>query len=79
MPTYTFRNTETGEEFEEFLQISQLSNYKHSNPHLEQIVGTPNIIGGLTKESGSLPDGFKDKLKEMKKKHPLASGVDHLI
>lgn len=80
MPILQFRNTQTGEIIEENVKISEYDDYKSMNPHLERYFDSvPNIIGGVTKESGSLPDGFKDKLKEMKARHPLSSGVDHLI
>lgn len=81
MPSYEFRDTITGEIFEKFLKFSELDDYKDSNPHIQRYFGTaPTLIGGIDNSSGGkLPDGFKDKLKEMKKKHPGAQGMDHLI
>jgi len=37
------------------------------------------VIGGTSMDSGKLPEGFKDTLREMKKKHPLSKGADHLL
>ena len=67
MPTYRFVN-EKGEEFEEFMTISALDNYLKENPNLTQLVnGAPMISSG---RGGSKPDqGFRDLLKDMKKKH----------
>lgn len=67
MPTYTFLNNETGEEFSDFMSISELDTYLKNNPNVVQLVnGAPSLIGG----SGGKPDqGFRDLLKDMKKKH----------
>lgn len=78
MPTYTFIDTETDEEFDVEMKINALDEFKKANPKLKQKL-TINVIGGLTQTSGSLPEGFKDKLREMKKKHPRATGLDNHI
>ena len=41
MPTYTFRNKETGEMHDELMRMSQREIYLLENPHLEQIIGSP--------------------------------------
>lgn len=70
MPTYQFRNNKTGVEWEEFMGISEADRYLEENPDIERLVnGAPMIVssamGGKTK-----PDsGFRDLLKDMKKKH----------
>lgn len=68
MPTYRFQNTETGEEFEDFMSISALEGYLKDNPHIVQLVnGAPMIISG---RGMSKPDqGFRDLLKDIKKKN----------
>ena len=67
MPTYAFRNEETGEEHQEFMSISSLDEYLVANPHITQLVnGAPSIVSGrgLNKK----PDnGFRDLLKHIKK------------
>lgn len=66
MPTYCFRNRETGEESEAFMTISALEKYKNEHPELDIIIGTTNIVSG----TNTKPDqGFRDVLKEIKKKH----------
>ena len=67
MPTYAFRNEETGEEYQEFMSISSLDDYLETNPHITQLVnGAPNIVSGrgLNKKPD---DGFRDLLKHIKK------------
>lgn len=67
MPTYRFVN-EKGEEFEEFMSISALDNYLKENPNLTQLVnGAPMISSG--RGMGKPDQGFRDLLKDMKKKH----------
>lgn len=68
MPTYRFLNNDTGEEFEEFMKISELDPYLESNPNITQLVnGAPMIHSG--RGMGKVDNGFKDLLKEMKKKN----------
>ena len=70
MPTYKFYNTETKEEFEIFLRISELDKYKLDNPHLEKrVAGAPGLSDparlGFVKPS----TGFRELLKNIKSKH----------
>lgn len=67
-PTYLFKNNETGEEFEEFMFISDLDEYLNTNPNLTQLVnGAPLIHSGRGMVK---PDsGFRDILSEIKSKH----------
>jgi len=68
MPTYRFLNNETGEEYEDFMSISALDEYLKTNPHIVQLVnGAPMIASG--RGMGKPDQGFRDLLKDMKKKH----------
>ena len=68
MPTYRFLNTQNNEEFEEFMSISALEGYLRDNPHFTQLVnGAPMIASG--RGMGKPDNGFRDLLKDMKKKH----------
>jgi hypothetical protein len=69
MPNYSFRNKETGEEFDLSLSMADRETYLTENPQIEQILTSINIADpsrlGLRK-----PDsGFRDVLKNIKKKH----------
>ena len=37
MPSYSFKNTETGEEFEEFFTIANREKFLEQNPHIQQL------------------------------------------
>lgn len=68
MPTYKFLNNQTGEEFEEFMSISSMEEYLKNNPHITQLVnGAPLIHSG--RGFGKPDQGFRDLLKDIKKKH----------
>ena len=69
MPNYTFRVKKTGEEITETMSISSLDKFIKNNPHLEQVIGAP-AIGDSVRLGLKKPDAaFRDKLKEIKKKH----------
>ncbi len=79
MPTYTFINKDTNEEHDVTMRMSELDEYKENNPGLKQKLMINILYGGTTRDSGKLPEGFKDKLREMKNKHPHAKGIsDHI-
>jgi hypothetical protein len=72
MPTYNFRNNETGEEIEVMMRISELDDYKKNNPHMTQfLTGAPSLAydsAGLS-VSGTkkTDDNFNSLLKHIKK------------
>lgn len=68
MPTYFFRNEETGEEFEKFMRISELDVFLEENPTLTQL--PPTKIYLHSGRGMSKPDsGFRDILKRIKDNH----------
>lgn len=68
MPTYAFRDNNTGEEWQDFMSISALDEFLATNPHITQLVnGAPMISSG--RGMGKPDQGFRDLLKDMKKKH----------
>ena len=64
MPTYTFVNNDTGEYFEEFMNMSDLDNYLKTNPNVTQTIGAVNLISGTSKKPD---DSFRDILRNIKK------------
>lgn len=66
MPTYTFRNTETGEVFDKLMTWNSREDYLQQNPHLESIIGGAPALGdpvrlGVTRND----DGFKEVLSKI--------------
>jgi len=72
MPTYVFRNKETGEQFEKILKMSELDLFRAENPQLETVLqavafGDPVRLGVRKKDSG-----FKEVLQKIKEKTTYA-------
>lgn len=66
MPTYKFLNSDTNEEYTEFMSISALDQYLADRPTIKQLVnGAPMISTGSGFNKPD--DGFRDLLKEIKK------------
>lgn len=68
MPTYKFHDTKGGKEWTEFMSISEMEQFLKDNPHIELGINGAPVIGysTLTRKPDS---GFRDVLKEIKKKH----------
>ena len=71
MPTYEFLNTETGEEFEVLMKISEREEYLKNNPHIQSIISAPALVTGVS-TSNKVPDGFKEVLSKVAEKHPTS-------
>ena len=67
MPTYSFRNKETGEIFDKILKMSEKDTFLQNNPNLESIItGAPAFTGdhvSLKKDTG-----FKEVLQRIHEK-----------
>lgn len=72
MPTYVFRNKETGEQFESFMGISAKEKYIEENSNIEQIITEVNIVSGVN-SGAKVPSGFKDVLSKISDAHPRSS------
>lgn len=68
MPTYQFLNTDTGEEFQSFMKISEREEFLSNNPHIQPILSAPSIVGGVS-VTGKVPDGFKEVLSKISENH----------
>lgn len=74
MPTYTFRDKETLEEYDKTLSMSERETYLQENPHIQQIHRkTAQLIDSRNTTMGNnKPDaGFRDVLKTIKSHHKI--------
>lgn len=71
MPTYQFLNTQTGEEFEVLMKISEREEYLKNNPHIQSVLTAPALVSGVF-TSNKVPDGFKEVLSKVAEKHPTS-------
>ena len=66
MPTYTLKNTKTNETYDVFCKYSELQELLKIDG-VEQVLSTPLIVTGVGSLLSKTDDGFKDRLKEIKK------------
>ena len=68
MPTYNFRDIETGEESQVSMKISELDDFKKDNPHLQQfLTGAPSVGDSMRLGIRKTDSEFNSLLKHIKK------------
>ncbi|CAB4168131.1 hypothetical protein UFOVP1666_14 [uncultured Caudovirales phage] len=67
MPTYEFKNTETGELFEKMMRNSVREEYLKENPHIQQLLSTATLIDPVRLGIRKVDQGFKDVLHKIHK------------
>ena len=71
MPTYAFRDKETGEVFEKFLMMSSREKFLEDNPNYTQV---PNATGGLISSVGdrtkNTDGGWNEVMSKAAEAHP---------
>ena len=65
MPTYSFRDKTTGEEFDAFMSVKELDKFLENNPHLIKLLSAPcflgaNMDGGISNNKLYDPKGKSD-------------------
>lgn len=71
MPTYNFRNKETGEIFEKFMSISSREDYLRENPHIETMLsGAPTLMDPVRAGVRKVDSGFKEVLRTIHERTP---------
>lgn len=65
MPTYTFRNTETGEVFDKLMSYASRQEYLEQNPKLEVIMGSPAMGDSVRLGIRKNDDGFREVLSKI--------------
>lgn len=70
MPTYSFIDTDTDEEFEMFMSISDREEFLKENPSVKPtLLAAPALVRG-TSTNNKVPDGFKEVLSKVAEAHP---------
>lgn len=73
MPIYTYENTDTGEQFDILMKLSEKEGYEKDNPHLKnKITGAPGIVGGRGDRTRP-NDGFKEVLSKISESNPYSA------
>lgn len=71
MPTYEFKNRDTGEIIEARMSMTELDKYKEDHPELERYFG--NQTNGTTYGTPKQSEGFKEVMSRMQDAHPRAN------
>jgi hypothetical protein len=69
MPTYTFTNQETGDEFTETMTISERTEFLEKNPHIKQNLATPGFADSVRLGVRKVDSSFNDVLIKAKSAH----------
>lgn len=72
MPTFRFLNTETGEEFEDFLTNSRKLELLEKNPHIRQLPAAFSIASMTGDVHSKTDDTWKEVLSKVSEAHPLS-------
>jgi hypothetical protein len=71
MPTYTFKNKETGETFDQFMTIASREQFLKENPNLETIIsGAPMMMDPVRAGVRKVDNGFKEVLQKIHSRTP---------
>lgn len=65
MPTYTFRDKETGEIFDKLMSWDNRQKFLEENPNLETIMGAPAMGDSVRLGVRKTDDGFKEVLSKI--------------
>lgn len=69
MPTYLFKNKETGDVFQKRMKISERETFLKENSNIEPVLTAPAFSYDSDSLSNKQPsDGFKDVLRNIKSK-----------
>ncbi len=69
MPTYSFLNIDTGEEFDKFMSWSAREVYLKENSNIQPIATAAAIVSGIS-TTNKIPNGFKEVLSKISDAHP---------
>lgn len=70
MPVYSFRNNETGEEYDRIMSWDAKVEYLEENPNIESIItGAPGLVSN-TGDRTKPPSGFKEVLSKIADANP---------
>jgi hypothetical protein len=72
MPTYTFRDEKTKKKWTEMMTIAEMESILNRNAHIKLVPAAP-FIGDPMRQGIKKPtEGFRDILREMKRKNRSA-------
>ena len=77
MPTYTFKDNNTGLEFDEFMGMSEKDKYLEDNSHISQVPVLFAFVGDHIMGVGPKTDGgFNERMEQIANSHPGSPMAD---
>ena len=77
MPTYRFKNMTTGEEYDEFMSMSEREKYLKTHPTIAQVPVPVAFVGDHIMGVGPKNDeGFKERMSQIASAHPNSHLAD---
>ena len=70
MPTYNFKDTKTGQEFEEFFTMNGKDLFLKQNPDIVQLPSLFSMSASGTGDRIKTDDGWKENLSRIAEAHP---------
>ena len=68
MPTYKFKNTNTEEEFEDFMTMKERETFLSENPHIQPLLTTAAVVGDHI--INRMDGGMKETFSRIAEAHP---------
>lgn len=75
MPLYTFRNRQTGEEWEDMMTISDMEKFTKKR-NIELVPTSVGIVSSVGQLDSKIDGGFKDVLSKVADAHPHSPLAD---
>ena len=69
MPTYSFEDTKTGEQYDKFMSWKDREKYLEENPDIRAVMTSAALIGG-TGDRTKAPAGFNEVLSKVYEANP---------
>jgi len=77
MPTYIFRDKETGEVYESFMSYTERNELLNTRPELEPVVTAPAFISGVSGITHKNDSGFGDMMSRIAEANPYSPLADN--
>ena len=74
MPTYTFKEKDTGETFDKIMKISEKADFLKRNPNLESVLSAPAFVGDHIVKK--MDGGMKETIQRIAEQHPGSALAD---
>lgn len=78
MPTYRFRDKDTGQEFDQFMSISAKEDFLKSNVNYEQVIQGAMLGDSVRLGVRTNDNGFKEVLSRINSANPRSNLKDKL-